>query len=210
MKNSLVFMTALLLLGSIRITTAQNVKLDDLNAFDKIILEGSVKGVDVANRYVEQPAVLVEGVKKENVSAKVEAGVLYLTITDANDVLVHVFNRRLKRIEGPSSLEVYGVDYIGDGGHYLITGKNAGFYNVTADRAMGSFDFNFDVDCQNMVNISKDVQAQLQDRFHEWKYDMEDFKSDFHYESRDLSEEIRKALRDASENLKRELEAFEN
>lgn len=212
MKNLNRLLAVMLFLGFSNLSLAQTVKLNELHNFDKIILEGDIQGVDVASQHVDHPSILIEGAKKENVSASVEAGVLHLKINKAEDALVHVFNARLKRIEGPAEMEIHGVDYIGSKGRYLVTGRGPSFRPPLVDVPHGDFDFHFDYnfDREELAQIEADVRVEIRDRLDEWRKHMHDFRYDFQYEGREFSEEMKEALREAKRELRRGLKELDD
>ncbi len=196
---------------------AQTTKLNDLNPFDKMIVTGDVSGVDVSSSSHDQPSVLVEGAGTQQVSARIEAGVLYLKVSEATDVLVHVFNGRLKRVEGPASMEVYGAGFIGNNGNYLITRHRShdpvSWIGTHLDLALEhceDVDIDVDIDLDKLEDIDLEVRVDIDDHDWDWQWDWEwhweDHRDEFRLHSQKWKEEVKDALQDVAEDLQDDLE----
>lgn len=100
---------------------AQTVEFKDLNAFDKIVIDGNVKSVSTKSGHCDQPYVTVSGLSEEQIKTKIEAGVFHLTMQGEQPVEVVVSNGNLKRIETRGETEIIGAQVMGSNGKYLIT-----------------------------------------------------------------------------------------
>lgn len=196
---------------------SQTTRLKDLNRFNKIVLDKKVSTVDVARSH-DDVSILIEGAKEENVSASIEAGVLYLKV-DVNDALVHVFNSELKRIEGDNALEVSGAEVIGRNGKFLITDFDDRSHRSFTYRGGDRFDFNFDhdfdidldLDLDELDDLDLNVSVDIDDHDWNWNWEWEwdwnwaDHRHEFRSHSKDFKRDLKNSINDIKEDLKDDL-----
>lgn len=216
-KKQLLSVVCLVLMATT--SFAQTTWLQDLNRFDKIVLEGDVSGIDVSKSN-DNISILIEGAKNENVSASIQAGTLYLTLKDADNALVHVFNSDLKRIEGASDLEVSGAEFIGSKGKYLITDSNDHNRHTFIHSGGHDFDFNFnhdfdialDIDLDELEDLDLNVRVDIDDRDWDWnwqwEWNWEDHRDEFRSHSKAFKSELKESLQHIKEDLKDDLKEF--
>ncbi len=195
---------------------AQTVKLNDLTPFDKIIITGDAAVLDVASSGSKYPSILVEGAKTENVSAQVHAGILSLDLSNVNDAIVHVFNRELKRIQGPARMEITGAEFIGNNGNYLVTKKGARQHDSHCDKrntpglrgfAWHGVDFDIDLDLDELEDVNIDVQLDIDEQGWEWDWNWqwEDHREEIREHTHKWREELQDTMEDVRESLKDDL-----
>ncbi|MEM6523323.1 MAG: hypothetical protein AAGF85_04490 [Bacteroidota bacterium] len=193
---------------------SQTTRLSDLNPFDKIVLDGKVSTLDVSRSH-EGISIFIEGAKEDDISASVEAGVLYLKV-NVDNALVHVFNSSLKRIEGRDDLEVAGAEVIGRNGRFLITDFNDHSSRTFMSLNKNHFDFKFDHDFDIDLNLALDhlddldLSVDIDINDHEWDWNWE-WEWDWNWEDhrrelRHHSKDFRKELKEIEEDLKDDLE----
>ena len=194
--------------------SAQTMKLNDLNPFDKIIITGDVAALDVSSSASGHPSILVEGAKIENVSANVQAGTLSLDLSNVNGAVVHVFNHRLKRIQGPAGMEVSGVEFIGNDGNYLVTGHRPRPHETRCDRLIDldlekfvqhDFDFDIDIDLDKLEDIDVEVEVDIDEHDWNWEWSWDWNWQDHHDEIRSHTHKWREELHDTMEDVRENL-----
>lgn len=201
-----------LLLSGILFSTvafSQITKLKNLNDFNKIILKGDVSEIDVSRSHDGEVSILVEGVKDEDVITSLQAGTLILTISNANNALVHVFNNDLNRIEGKDELIISGADYIGSRGKFLIRGFNHDLHNSYSFNGNHGFHFNLghDIDIDlDLDDLDLDVQVDVKDHDWnwnwQWDWNWEDHRDQFRSHTKDLKHELKEIKEDLKDDLK--------
>ena len=126
---------------------AQQLLLDDLTAFNKVIIRGNVAALEIKRGETQSPKITLEGATRDKVDYYISGGVLTLLINSQEPVQIKVVNSQLRRIESDGQIAISGAETIGDHGHYLVTSFNRGHTGTHV--AMDDFEFhipNIEVD----------------------------------------------------------------
>lgn len=212
MKNIL---TAALLLFAFHGALAQTVQLENLHTFDKLVVKGNVNSIETTNGHEDRPQVTIEGVSKEQVTNRIEAGVLYLTVSGDKAFDLSVANRNLSRIETDKNVEIVGADVVGDNGRYLITGINrhgdhvAHHIDINIPKIdidlpglaieLPEIDFDFDHNFDHNFDIDIDFDRDAWD----FDWDWEDHKEEMKNMSKEVKEEVKRAMEEVKHELKK-------
>ncbi|MEO1053311.1 MAG: hypothetical protein AAFX87_21945 [Bacteroidota bacterium] len=172
MKNNIVVTLMLILVVCIN-TQAQPIQLGEFSAFDKIVITGPLKHLEVQRGRTESPQILLEGLSEKNVKASISAGVLTVAFDNVgSDTKLIVRNSDLRRVEGVSDLVIYGGEVLNGGsGSFYITGilRNKGKNKCkTKDKLLVKGDTSFDVDVEVDTDIDIDLDTNFADM--RWSY----------------------------------------
>lgn len=191
---------------------AQTTQLENLHNFDKLVIEGDVNSLKIRSHHHDKPMIKIEGIRKEQVSSRIEAGVLYLSLTNGNNADVTVENSELIRIKTDKAIEIAGVDFIGRDGNYLITDINnhdriAKHIDINLsdidlgdlDIDLPDIDFDFDFDHDHDVDIDFDFD----DESWEYSWSWGEHKDEILRVSRDVKEEVRRAVEEVKREIKK-------
>lgn len=191
---------------------AQTTQLENLHNFDKLVIDGDVKSLKIRSHHHERPMIKIEGVRKEQVSSRIEAGILYLSLANGSNADVTVENSELMRIKTDEAVEIAGVDFIGRDGNYLITDiKNhdhlAKHFDINLsdidlgdlDIDLPDIDFDFDFDHDHDV----DIDVDFDDESWEYSYSWGEHKDEIRRVSREVKEEVKRAIEEVKREIKK-------
>jgi len=194
---------------------AQTTHLENLHAFTKMVVKGDVKTIIAEKGHSERPRVTIEGVAKDNISEKIEAGVLYLTIDSDQRIELTVSNSNLNRIETENEVEILGAEVVGSNGKYLLTdfthhhGPVAHHMNINIPKididlpgfAMEIPEMDFDFD--HHFDHDFDFDIDIDDESWEFNFDWDDHREEMKHMSKEVKEEMKRAMEEVKKELKK-------
>ncbi|MDX1628640.1 MAG: hypothetical protein R3345_08065 [Fulvivirga sp.] len=190
-------MKYLLTISLIVLTTvlsAQTIQLENLNEFDKLVVDGEVGEILVRPGFGHHHEVIIKGLRKEELTSKVEAGVLYLTLKkEAHEIVIN--NPNLRRIETTGPVALSGAEYVGENGKYLITGH-------TLPVPMAHLDFDLpkiDIDLPDVDFDFPEIDLNLERDF---DFDWDEHREEMRKIKREVNEEMKKAMEEVRKEIK--------
>lgn len=198
------------------ITFAQETTLNNLYEFDKAIIKGNTSEVILSRQHHDAPSVIVDGAANKDIDIKIEAGVMYLTLSGNNNPTVEINNGKLKRIEGPTDMVVSNARLVGDNGKYLVmsirdehehhaysSDNHTRFTFGDIDIRIPDIDIDLDLDedCDFEVYISDDFNFDFNFDFDFNNAKWQRNRVEFHELGAEVSEQINKAIDEVRSEL---------
>lgn len=193
---------------------AQETTLNNLHDFDKAVIKGNTSEIILSHKMGNGPSVIVDGATNKDIDVKIEAGVMYLTLSNNSNPIVKINNGKLKRIEGPENMIVSNAKLVGGNGKYLVMSmdhdheRHAYSSGNSNHFALGDLDIRIpDIDIDLDLDEDFDVQIYVSDDFDfDFNFDFNSVKwrnsrKEFHELGSEVKHEINRALDEVRSEL---------
>ncbi|MBL6448140.1 hypothetical protein JMN32_17610 [Fulvivirga sp. 29W222] len=215
MKN--LTLTFLLILLIFRFSWAQELSLQNITTFDKLVVIGETDKITLNRGSEDRPMIKVTGATEKDVISEINAGILTLTI-HGSVTDIQVYNSNLKRIETSGAVDITGADIIGSDGNYLVVSfdrSHGGDLLVEGgDRieikmpaididipeigvAVDLPEFDFDFDIAHDFNFRGDLEIE------EYNYLWKEHKEELKRWTKEWHDVTREVMKEASDEIKR-------
>lgn len=164
---------------------SQETTLNNLDDFDKVIISGNTSEVILSGKTHHGPSIIVDGTSDENVSLKIEAGVLTLMLTGNSNPTVNIFNGDLKRIEGPEDMVVSNARLTGNNGKYVVMSIDNQHHrhgrSYRTDHHVNTMTSDLEIHIPE-IDLDLDIDFDEEDFFFKLNIDDDDFDFDFDFD----------------------------
>ncbi|MTI20278.1 hypothetical protein E1176_04525 [Fulvivirga sp. RKSG066] len=194
---------------------SQTIEYENLNQFDKLVIDGKVTSLHTKKSHHDKSEMMVKGVEKEYITTRIEAGVLYLNIENDHEADVTVYNSSLKRIEADEPLEIVGAQYVGSNGKYLLTDFSHHHGDCSDHVAVNIPTIDIDIpglsidipemnfDFEHHFDHDFDIDIDIDEDSYSFNWNWEEQSEELRHVSKEMKEEMQKAMKEMKKELKK-------